>query len=454
MGGLAGSLSVSLRYRLNLMIALTMLIIIGAGTLFVVHNARRSVVEEVRSSVNMALQLIDAGLARTAENESALMGWLHELSLLEKTRHLHIQVRQPPEKIIQLAAPGEAEDTAAPGWFVWAVTPALLVGDKQVQRPDGRLIRIGIEANPRDEIEEAWNEARGFLWLMIALAVTVYVLVHVTLGQAFQSVNVILRGLEDVERGDYNKRLEPFQLPEFERIAGAINHMAATLAAARDENRALNRRSLAIQEEERRHIARELHDELGQSISAIRLMAASLRGTGDSGINGEAVAAIVTICDRLFAVVRDMMRRLRPLILDELGLTASLEDMIENWRARNPGVQCRFSGDPAADGRLGEAAIHIFRIVQECLTNISKHADARDVSVCLQTLSGPPPERVVLEVNDDGAGFDPARPRAGFGLLGMRERVAGLGGDFRLVTAPGQGVRLRIEIPCGGPRPA
>ncbi|NJD05419.1 MAG: methanol utilization protein MoxY [Methylococcaceae bacterium] len=436
------------------MIALTMLIIIGTGTLFVIHNARRSVVEEVRSSVNMALQLIDAGLVRTSENEAALLSWLHELSLLEKTRHLHIQVQQPPEKIIQLAAPpGPAETTAAPGWFVWAVTPALLLGEKQVQRPDGRLIRIAIEANPRDEIEEAWNEASGFLWLMVALAVTVYVLVHVTLGQAFQSVNVILRGLEDIERGDYNKRLEPFRLPEFERIAGAINHMAVTLEAARDENRALHRRSLAIQEEERRHVARELHDELGQSVSAIRLMAVSARNCEDRGRVAETVDSIVAICDRLFSVVRDMMRRLRPLILDELGLTASLEDMIETWRARNPDVQCRFDGDAAVDGRLGDAGIHIYRIVQECLTNISKHSGAGNVGIRLEILGGAADGRIALELRDDGVGFDPAQPRTGFGLLGIRERVAGLGGDFRLVTAPGRGARLYVEVPCSGANP-
>ncbi|MDD5035586.1 MAG: histidine kinase [Methylococcaceae bacterium] len=432
----------SLRFRLNLMISLAMLMIVGAGALFVVHNARRSVLEEVRSSVNMALQLVDAGLAHSRGREEPLMAWLAELVHMEKTRHLHIQLQQNPQSLIRLsqAEPRERSERA-PSWFAWAVTPELTVGEKRVERSDGSVIRILIEANPEDEITEAWNEARGFLFLMIALAVSVYLLVHFTLGRAFKSVDHILHAMEDIEHGDYGKRLPRFALPEFDKISDAFNHMAQTLAKARGENRALTRQSLKLQEEERRYLAQELHDELGQSLSAIKLLAATLR----NGAESEAANAIMEVCDHLFGVVRSMMRRLRPLMLDELGLIPSLEDLIAHWRNRCPNINIRFIHAEGVEESAGGAKIHLFRIVQECLTNIAKHADARNVWIELELTKE---NRIRLNIVDDGCGFDACQMSTGFGLPGMRERVASMEGGWRLETARGRGVELEIQIPC------
>lgn len=432
----------SLRYRLNLMIALTLLIIVGVGALFVVHNARRSVSEEVRSSVNMALQLVDASLGKATGQGSPLMAWLAELARIEKIRHLRIQLRQPAQSVIKLAEDRpELAENRAPVWFAWAVTPPLTAGEKQIEGPGGESVRILIEANPADEIAEAWSEARGFMLFMLALAAAVAALVHVTLGRAFKSVGLILQGMEDIEQGDYGKRLPRFNLPEFDRISATFNHMAQSLSKARDDNRALTRHSLRVQEEERRYLAQELHDELGQSLSAIKVMAASLRHVSEGG---EAASVIMGQCDRLFGVVRGMMRRLRPLMLDELGLIPSLHDMVETWRLRHPDIDIRLEIDEAVEDAVDSAKIHLFRIVQESLTNIAKHAKPTAVRIELG-LAG---ASVRLVVSDDGQGFDLVQPRAGFGLHGIAERVASLEGQFRLLTAPGQGVSLDILIPC------
>ncbi len=448
------------------MIALTMLIIVGVGTLIVVHNARRSVLEEVRSSIDMALQMVDVGLARSEGRQQALAAWLAELGRMEKIRHLRIQMRQPPQSPTGLShdAPKQA-GSLAPDWFAWAVTPALMMGEKLVASSGGEPVRIVIEANPADEIDEAWIEARSFLIFMVALAAAVSALVNITLGRAFKSVGHILRGMEDIEQGDYGKRLPHFDLPEFDRISGAFNHMAQALAKSRDENRALASHSLRVQEDERRYLAQELHDELGQSLSAIKVMAASLRnvplGGGKSEIgqhsgggpatedkskaNMEAAQTIMDQCDRLFGVVRGMMRRLRPLMLDELGLIPSLQDLIENWRARHPDIDIFFILDDDVEEFVGSAKIHLFRIVQESLTNASKHAEARTIRIEL-VLAGD--DSIHLKVADDGKGFDPALPRTGFGLHGIHERVASMDGMLALETAPGRGVSLEIKIPA------
>jgi two-component system sensor histidine kinase UhpB len=437
----------SLRTRLNLMIALTMLLIIGLGFLFAIHNARRSVAAEVESTLNLALQLIEAGLAERRDSPRPISEWLSQLRHIDRTRHLRIHILQPPQMLSDQGVDPRLRPHAAPAWFVWAVSPRPAVAERRLTSAGQPEIEIRIEAEAGDEIAEAWTEAQGFLMLIAVLAAAVYALVHISVGRAFNSVGTILEGLEEIDKGDYSTRLPDFPLPEFRMIAGAFNHMATTLEHARDENRALTQQSLTIQEEERRYLAQELHDEFGQSLTGIKVMAAALRYAGRS--EREPVEQIMAICDRLFGVVRGMMRRLRPIILDELGLHASLEDLIENWRTRNPEIELEFDGDERVDEHAGSARIHLFRIVQECLTNVLKHAYARHVRVALRLdesdhLSA---RRIVLEISDDGCGFDPGQPRRGFGLLGIRERVASLGGTVRLRTRPGTGVSLQVQVP-------
>jgi two-component system sensor histidine kinase UhpB len=441
----------SLRFRLNLMIVLTMLLIVGLGFLFAVHSARRSVEEEIRSTVNLALQLIEAGFAESRDSGQSLSGWMAQLGRLDRTRHLRIRVAGIASAPVDLTAAKPAPEAAVPAWFRWWVAPAPIVAEQRLEDGGGGEFAIRIEADSDDEIAEAWQETRGFLILLLALACAVYFLVHVTVGRAFRSVGTILEGLEGIEKGEYGKRLPGFPLPEFDRISGAFNHMASALEKARDENLALIRQSMLIQEEERRHLARELHDELGQSLTAIKVMAAALRSPGDP--KREAADHIMSLCDRLFAVVRSMMRRLRPSILDELGLSASLEDLVENWRTSHPGLAVELTCGPGVDEQAGAARIHLFRIVQECLTNVVKHADARHVFIRLHVTETGGRPAIVLRFRDDGRGFDPKQPRRGFGLPGMRERVAGLGGRFDLDTAPGKGVAVEIHVPTGEPAP-
>jgi two-component system sensor histidine kinase UhpB len=433
----------SLRFRLNLMIVSTMLLIIGLGSVFAIHQARRSVAEEVNSSVALAMQLIEAGLVERREADESFPAWLVRVVRLDRVRHLRIVVSEAPARLIDLSAGKKSDRAGAPDWFARLVAPEPVVAERRVAgdgRPD---VAIRIEADAGDEIAEAWAETQGFLGLLGVLAAAVYGLVHVTVGRAFRSVGLILKGLEDIEQGEYGRRLPEFSLPEFARVARAYNHMAESLDQARAENRALAQESLDIQEEERRYLAQELHDELGQSLTAIRLMAASLRNAGDA--SRPAVDHIMATCDRLFGVLRGMLRRLRPLMLDELGLSASLEDLVGNWRLRNPGVRLDFFCEEGVDDSAGPAGIHLFRIVQEALTNVARHAVASEVRVFLTLAES----WIVLEVGDDGRGCDSGQPRRGFGLLGIRERIESLGGMLEIVTRPGGGFALEAWVPCG-----
>jgi signal transduction histidine kinase len=222
------------------------------------------------------------------------------------------------------------------------------------------------------------------------------------------------------------------------------------LAQREDEHRLLAQKYMLVQEEERRSLARELHDEMGQCLNAIKLDAVSIRKMAQ-GKDAEVEAganAIIELSAHVYDVVRGLTQRLRPAALDALGLRDAVADLVGQWNRRNPGVRCRFEPSGELD-QLGEAMnITVYRLVQECLTNVVKHAQASSVVVAIQRSAG----ALQVSVTDDGRGMDMQVRRAGgLGLLGLRERVEALAGELDLRSAPGAGMQVEARLPLRGP---
>jgi PAS domain S-box-containing protein len=224
-----------------------------------------------------------------------------------------------------------------------------------------------------------------------------------------------------------------------------VRFMQSELAEALAEHRRLAQQYVLVQEEERRSLARELHDEMGQCLNAIKLDAVSIRAMA-RGRDAEVEAsanAIVELSGHVYDVVRGIMQRLRPAALDALGLRDALAGLVGQWSRRNPAVRVHFEATGALEG-LGEAInITAYRLVQECLTNVIKHAQATQVAVSVQRTA----EGLQLSVSDDGRGMDLQGRRGGLGLLGLRERVEALAGRVELQSAPAQGMLVRAVIP-------
>jgi two-component system, NarL family, sensor histidine kinase UhpB len=220
----------------------------------------------------------------------------------------------------------------------------------------------------------------------------------------------------------------------------------AQLAAALADNRRLAQQYVELQEGERKALARELHDELGQYLNVIKLDAVGIRD--DHRVSPLAThqraGTIVENCNHIHGALTMLIRELRPTGLDELGLAAALEHCVETWRPRLPGVSLRLSinGDFAA---LPESiTVTLFRLVQEALTNIAKHAGATEVDIRLERARG---DWIEVAVVDDGVGAAPAPASRGLGLVGMRERVRALQGSLALTSSPGRGFELSARIP-------
>ncbi|MEO8314413.1 MAG: sensor histidine kinase [Pseudomonadota bacterium] len=222
----------------------------------------------------------------------------------------------------------------------------------------------------------------------------------------------------------------------------------AQLRKALAENRHLTGRIIEVQEEERHRVARELHDELGQHLNAIKLDAQALATSVEGEGQQESARRIAASADYVYGVAHDLMRRLRPPALDELGLTAALESCVDTWRRSYPALQVRLSTGGKLDDLSEQVNLAIYRIVQEALTNCVRHSQAGRMFIDL-TRTPDPAQGLLLEIRDDGVGAPPDT-RGGGGLAGMRERAVILGGSFELLSEAGQGVTIHVQIPLTG----
>jgi PAS domain S-box-containing protein len=218
------------------------------------------------------------------------------------------------------------------------------------------------------------------------------------------------------------------------------------------QNRKLTQLMQSRLEEERRAIARELHDELGQCVTAIKTIGTAIANrTGESEPEIQANAkTIVSVASHIYDIVHGMIRQLRPTALDHLGLSEALAEIVATWKARHPEVGCQLQIEARIDG-LGETVnITVYRIVQECLTNVIRHAAASRVAVRVtRGRDSGLGDTLAVCVSDDGRGLAQRDETEStrFGLMGMRERVEALGGRFRLESEPGRGVTVTAVIP-------
>ncbi len=433
----------SLRFQITSRILLLSVFIMLLGGGIAIWQARKAVNNEVESSINLALQLVRLVFSAGPDANLDETDWIFRLKGLKQTRHLDIQLKMPSGRLIKIT--GDKNKTAAPdappAWFVNLVSSQYPQAEYQIKTAEGHPLTLIIQANPLDEITEVWEESVAFFMTICLLVLLTFLAVHVVFNKALQAIDIIVGTLKLIETGEYQKKLPPFSTQEYDAIARAINHMTDVMAQTQKQNQALTQHSLQIQEEERRRLSQELHDELGQSLTAIKVMTATAEYK-QANVS-QIMQSITRICDHLMAVVRSMMQQLHPLILTELGLKATIDDLVEHWKERNPALEVKFNCDDAIERLDAAVTIQLFRVIQECLTNINRHAAARLVVIDMKMAD----DFLSLQISDDGVGCDTDQLSSGFGLLSMKERIKSLNGEFSVHSSPGKGMTIEISIP-------
>jgi len=356
---------------------------------------------------------------------------------------------------------------AAPRWFA-LLHGVVLSSSTSAERAviyKGRsfgTVRVSTDAG--SGAARAWQETEQMLRLTAITVLALCLLVYIVLERALAPAKELVAGLDRIAGGDFTHRLPDYRLFELQRIGEVANQLADKVEATLAERTELSKRLVDTQERERRHLARELHDEFAQNLAAIRALAASveMKAQRDCPDLQAEASSLTRISMEMMSALRGTLLHLRPLDLEKIGLAESLRQLVAVWGA---GCRGRTRFDLKLDERvlplIGEASIHVYRIAQEALTNAARHAEASHVRLCLTAMPPPhgrtaPAPAVRLTVEDDGKGWRRAKGAAsgGMGIGNMRERVAALGGSIAFDDRPGGGLAVRVVVPVGAGREA
>jgi two-component system sensor histidine kinase UhpB len=447
----------SLRSRLSLLLALVLALGLAVNITRLVLEAGPRVQAEDQSVTRLAREFIEtlvAGLNETPDAEARLDRIVGDLNRL---RHVSITLRHDGAKAEPPATDSADDDNgpqSVPGWFValvhpekTAVTVPITVGGKP-----GSLL---ITSHPDDEMAEIWDGIVTQLWVGSAIAVVLFLITFMVVSRALAPIATLSGAMTQIESGHYDTRVKPDGPPELAVICNKLNHLAGTLGEAVDDKRRLAERVVSLQDVERKEIARELHDEFGPYLFALRAHASALTRMADSsqpdiGSLRKHGGAILEQINALQQFNRRVLEKLRPPGLSELGLREALGALLRLWGESHPDVVIETAISPELGERGETADLTIYRTIQEALTNVFRHAGATCVNVSIEPaeLSGAPGASrggALVRVRDNGGGLRPDH-RLGLGLTGMHERILALGGTLTVASGEG-GVTVEALVP-------
>ena len=439
-----------LRTRLNLVVAgltATFVIVLIA---IEIQTARVSVREETEAA-NRAASTLLGRLASIYSREGGpellrdflqQLGRVHANDIILQSASGEVLYRSPP--------PTYKAGRDAPAWFMRLLAPTS--ARHVFPLPGG--VQLIVAAHTSRAVLDAWDDLLRLLTVAAVMLVIVNGLAFWLVGRTLAPFPVIADGLERIQRGDLSFRLPPLPGAEARAIGSAFNRMAQAVEdKVQAETQLEERREMAYLveqrvEEERRLIAHELHDEFSQSVTAIRSLALAIAtqgGVRDPAM-GEIARLIAEEAARLYDAMHGLIPRLVPLSLDTLGLAETLDSLVKDWQRRYPGIMLSLRQDLAND--LGPSVtLAIYRVVQEGLINALRHAQASRVDVVVHSDA----HRMVVTITDDGVGLPSDWSRPGhFGLRGLAERIAHLGGELKVANRDSRGVSLTAEIPLSG----
>lgn len=445
-------LTLKTRISLVLTVLVASLALAGAG-LWVAHT-RSATQEEVEAATRVAEQWLTVAAQDVREGRpGAAATLLHQVKSVGRLRANALEVLDRQERTLYISPPPVYKaGREAPAWFTWLAEPRLTA-----RRVEAGPYTLVLQPDPSRASLDAWDNLCALAGWGAALLLALFVASRIALARALRPLSQVMSALDATGRGRFDTRLPVYPEPELGRLARAFNGMADRLAQAVDENvrldseretaRRLQQTLQQSLEVERRSIARELHDELAQGITAVRALAGAITQRCESRPDLASHAqSIVDVTGEMQEGVRHILHRLKP--VPQGSLDDALGRYLETWRRHHPDVAV--SADLAAGALGDDHSLALLRIVQEGLTNIARHAGASRVHLALTRetdLAGVP--WIHLSLEDDGRGLSApsGAPGCGLGRAGMMERAAALGGEVQLTSGAAGGTRLLARFP-------
>lgn len=384
---------------------------------------------------------------------------------LARARHITATITRPDGTTIPLVKPAstsaDADEDDAPEWFISLVRPSSHVRNVDLTVRGLRVANVSLAAKPDDEITEAWVLLRKVALYWVAGVIVTVVGLYFILGYVLNPLTSFARGMRDLEDGHYDVRMPEPKIHELSAVSSNFNTLATALEKAHADNSRLYRQLIAVQEDERRQIAADLHDEVGPCIFGIIANTGSIKQTAkklpvDMARSILAAAEeLVTISNKLRTMNRGLLARLRPVALGRVSLEDLLSDLITGFARTNPDVTFGRSleGLPHSFGEVTD--LTLYRCIQEGVTNALRHGHATGIEIRLDYDAGNDKlsshaKSIMLSVIDNGTGFEPNTP-FGFGISAMRERVRHLNGVLSIGPKEDGGTTLAIRVPVSIP---
>jgi two-component system, NarL family, sensor histidine kinase UhpB len=443
----------SLRLQINLIIATLLGLFASLVIGLQIDNTRRGVHEEVLGANVVAAQLLSR--VNWVYGYGGLPGMADFLAQVGRVRANEISLYDEQNKLLYRSPPPTYKvGREAPQWYTSLVSSPLV--PKEIALPKGRMV---LQADPSRATLDGWDDLRPMLWIVLTGFVLANLLVYALIGRVFKPLRLLVDGLGQVAQGAYETRLPALSGHEGQQISTAFNGMvqavqdsaqvrqqAQEAKQALAENRELTQIIQTRIEAERGSIARELHDELGQQVTAIKSigLAIARKADGKDDMITQSAHLVMGCADKIYEGVHRLISKLRPLALDRFGLKDALQDMVDDWRLTHGDVTLHLTISGNLDGLDDEVSTAVYRIVQEAVNNSLRHAHASRIDVKVHATT----DFLQLEVLDNGNGvLEKFLAPGHYGVLGIRERAQAFDAVFELGNVEPTGIRIGVKLP-------
>ncbi|MDA7834645.1 histidine kinase [Methylophilaceae bacterium] len=425
----------SLKSKLLIYINSLLLIATLIGLLTILMVTQKNVREEVLSTMTLAEFAIEQGVKKNPDfylfqREDSDLGF----SELSEIRHLKIQFFNNQDILLEETSNTLDEIKPPPYWFIFLIeklSEEIFFSKINIDQRGEMTGYILIKPEPIYEYAEIWQQIKVGLWIIGAFLILINVVVLILFSHMIKPINKIIEGFEKLEAGNYKSKINRSNILELDIIGKKFNSMINNLRQSNDKIHKLSQNLINVQEQEKSELARDLHDELGQSLTALQAEAASISKSTKKSSRDDAIFNVIQLSKNMMLSTREIIKKLNLGLIEDLGLESALIELFENWKRRFKGVKFEYKIEDKALRKITkQETAHLYRIFQEALTNIAKHSEPKNIKITVKSLDRGNKTRILI--SNDGIKSNLAN-NEGLGLIGIAERVDQINGSLEVI---------------------
>jgi two-component system sensor histidine kinase UhpB len=425
----------SLKSKLLIYINSLLLIATLIGLLTILMVTQKNVREEVLSTMTLAEFAIEQGVKKNPDfylfqREDSDLGF----SELSEIRHLKIQFFNNQDILLEETSNTLDEIKPPPYWFIFLIeklSEEIFFSKINIDQRGEMTGYILIKPEPIYEYAEIWQQIKVGLWIIGTFLILINIVVLILFSHMIKPINKIIEGFEKLEAGNYNSKINRSNILELDIIGKKFNSMINNLRQSNDKIHKLSQNLINVQEQEKSELARDLHDELGQSLTALQAEAASISKSTKKSSRDDAIFNVIKLSKNMMLSTREIIKKLNLGLIEDLGLESALIELFENWKRRFKGVKFEYKIEDKALRKITkQETAHLYRIFQEALTNIAKHSEPKNIKITVKSLDRGNKTRILI--SNDGIKSNLAN-NEGLGLIGIAERVDQINGSLEVI---------------------